>query len=242
MSLKSFIKRLIFREKADGATYLNYLRKRGAVIGEGTVLFSGPQHCHIDSQNPYLLAIGDNVQITHGVIMLTHDYSWSVIKGKYGEVCGAQAPLTVGNNVFIGNNAILLPGTVIGDNVVIGAGSVVKGVIPSDVVIGGVPARVICSIDEFRSKRRERQLDEAVDVYRCYYQRNGLRPHPSLFREYFWLFTSPDTPLIAEFSKVNCLGSSSITVECFSEWSPVFSSYEEFELYCLKRIDQGDGD
>ena len=238
MSLKGFIKRLVLGNKADGETYLNYLRSLGVEIGEGTVLFSGPMHCNIDVQNPYLLKIGKNVQITHGVIMLTHDYSWSVIKGKYGEVYGGQAPLTIGDNVFIGMNAILLAGTTIGDNVVIGAGSVVKGRIPSDVVVAGNPARVICSIEEYREKRRVKQLDEAMEIYRRYYDYYGKRPDESLFREYFWLFRTAGDALPSSFKEVNALVNRGVTEEAFSTWNKQFADYSAFEQYCLKAIGQ----
>lgn len=238
MSIKSLIKRLVYKEKADGQTYLKYLRDKGAKIGSGTVLFSGPQYCNIDCQNPYLITIGKNVQITHGVIMLTHDYSWSVIKGKYGEVCGGQAPITIGDNVFIGNNALILAGSSIGDNVVVGAGSVVKGAIPSDVVVAGVPARIICTIDEYRDKRRDKQLKEAITIYRNYFYRYGKKPDESLFREYFWLFRSAKDDLLPEFSEVNCLIDGNVTEECFSHWKPLFPNYFEFEQYCLNKIDE----
>ncbi len=52
-------------------------------------------------------------------------------------------PVTIGDSVWIGGNATILPGVTIGDNVVIGAGSVVTRNIPSGVVVGGNPARII---------------------------------------------------------------------------------------------------
>jgi acetyltransferase-like isoleucine patch superfamily enzyme len=61
-------------------------------------------------------------------------------------------PITVGSNVFIGINAIIMPGVTIGDNVVIGSGAVVTRDIPSNSVAAGVPARVVRSLDEYRAK------------------------------------------------------------------------------------------
>lgn len=55
-------------------------------------------------------------------------------------------PITIGNNVWIGLNSIILKGTTIGDNCVIAAGSIVKGNYPSDCLIGGVPAKIIKNI------------------------------------------------------------------------------------------------
>lgn len=51
--------------------------------------------------------------------------------------------MTIGNNVWIGGSSTILPGVTVGDNVVIGAGSVVTRDVPSDVVVGGNPARII---------------------------------------------------------------------------------------------------
>lgn len=102
-------------------------------IGQGTIL----------GQHPFLLTIKDNVIISAGVKILTHDTSFTVVGGKdlAGEVM-------IGNNVQIGENAIILPGVNIGDNCVIGANAVVNKDVPSGNVAAGVPARVICSIED----------------------------------------------------------------------------------------------
>ena len=59
-------------------------------------------------------------------------------------------------------------GSNIGDNVIIGAGSVVSGTIPSNSVVGGVPAKVIRSLDEHYKIRKERTLSEAGLYISCY--------------------------------------------------------------------------
>lgn len=237
MFIRDVFRKLLYGNMATSDSYLEYLRQIGASIGEGTTIFCSPRDCVIDTQNPYLLSIGKNVQITRGVILLTHDYSWSVIKGCFGEVCGGQFPLTIGDNVFIGMNAVLLGGTQVGNNVVIGAGSVVKGHIPSNTVVAGNPARVICTIEEYRDKRRDQQLDEAYDVYLHWLNRYGTRPDKSLFREYFWLFESAASELPPLFSEVNGYIDAVLTDKAFNCWEPRFSGFEEFENYCLNRID-----
>ncbi len=100
---------------------------------------------------PYLISIGDHVTITSEVRFITHDGSVWVFRDLHPDL-EVVRPITVGNNVFIGLRAIILPGTVIGNNVVIGAGAVVRGIIPDDCVAAGVPARRICTREEYRSK------------------------------------------------------------------------------------------
>ena len=63
------------------------------------------------------------------------------------------------DNVFIGMNAIILPGTKIGSNVIIGAGSVVNGELNSNSVYAGVPAKFICSLDDFVDKHKDKFIN-----------------------------------------------------------------------------------
>ena len=58
------------------------------------------------------------------------------------------APITIGDNVWIGANATICPGVTLGDNVVVGAGAVVTKDFPNNVVIGGVPAKILRKISE----------------------------------------------------------------------------------------------
>jgi acetyltransferase-like isoleucine patch superfamily enzyme len=64
--------------------------------------------------------------------------------------------ITIGNNVNIGWNALIMPGVTIGDNVIIGTGAVVTKDIPSNSVAAGVPAKVIESVEEYVRKNESR--------------------------------------------------------------------------------------
>lgn len=101
---------------------------------------------------PFLIQIGDRVTITAGVKILTHDGSTILVRNEEGRRYLFYAPVTIGNDVFIGVNAIILPGVSIGSNVVIGAGSIVTGDIPNNCVAVGSPARVVGSFDAFSSR------------------------------------------------------------------------------------------
>ena len=67
---------------------MKYLRSLGCKIGERTSFFY-PIRTNIDITRPWLIDIGDDVQITTGVTILTHGYDWSVLKGVYGDVLGS---------------------------------------------------------------------------------------------------------------------------------------------------------
>lgn len=67
-------------------------------------------------------------------------------------------PITVGDNVYIGTNTIILPGVKIGSNVIIGAGAVVSKSIPDNSVAVGVPARVIKTSDDYFEKIRNESI------------------------------------------------------------------------------------
>lgn len=85
-------------------------------------------------------------------------------------------------------NSVILMGAQIGNNVIVGAGSVVHGTIPDDVVIGGNPARVICTLEEHLEKRRERTSKEALLVARSYIKHYGRRPSEYDMRHFKELF------------------------------------------------------
>jgi|WetSurMetagenome_2_1015567.scaffolds.fasta_scaffold17338_2 acetyltransferase-like isoleucine patch superfamily enzyme len=108
---------------------------------------------------PYLVTIGNEVTITEGVIFHTHDGGVSVFRTKYPGI-NIFKPIHVGNNVFIGSNTTILPGITIGDNVVIGATSVITKNVPDNVVVAGVPAKIIRSLNDYET----RILKEAVFI------------------------------------------------------------------------------
>lgn len=136
MALKDVVRKVYNKLFVSNEGYLKYLRSRGVAIGED-VTFHCPGETHVDVTDPHLLTIGDHVNLTGPITILTHDYSWSVVKGKTGEILGNEKPVTIGNNVFVGWGATILCGTTIEDNVIIGAHAVVSGHVEGDSVWGG---------------------------------------------------------------------------------------------------------
>lgn len=103
------------------------------------------------SSEPFLITTGDDVTIAHGVVFHTHDGGIGVLRKKYPKV-DVFRKIKIGNNVFIGTYATIMPGVTVGDNVIIGASSVVTKDVPNDVVVAGVPAKIIKTIKEYELK------------------------------------------------------------------------------------------
>ncbi len=92
-----------------------------------------------------LIEIGDDTLIGANCKILDNDFHpidpEERLKGGYDKL--KTKPVKIGKNVFIGCNCIILKGTVLGDNCVVGAGSVVSGIFPANTIIAGNPAKVI---------------------------------------------------------------------------------------------------
>ena len=102
-----------------------------------------------------MITLGTNDVISREVLFLTHDYSiFRALKYVGKESVGERIvkPISVGNNVFIGARCTLLPGTVVEDNVIIGACSVVKGRVREGTVVVGNPAKPIGRMEAYAEK------------------------------------------------------------------------------------------
>jgi len=119
------LRRFSVEEKPSSDPNENY-RRKGVKIGKNVRIIG-----IIDGVNPHLITIGNNVVIGRHSALLTH----CPIKGPQ--------PVRVGNNVWIGFGAIVLPGVKIGDNCIVGGGSVVTNDIEPNSIVAGNPARVL---------------------------------------------------------------------------------------------------
>lgn len=236
--IHSLFKKLIYREKADSAAYVRHLRKLGVEIGDDVRIYD-PFRTEIDLTHPWLLRIGNHVRITRGVIILTHDYSWFVLKNTpetCGRILGAQSPVAIGNNVFIGMSAIITRGVTIGDNVIIGAGSVVTKDCESNSVYAGNPARKIMTLQEYYEKRKNLQFAEAREIARRYRSTFGGTPPKEVFFEYFMLFcTAEKAETVPTFRRQMALGTGpENSMQYLSAHEPMFESYEAFLSACFE--------
>lgn len=218
---------------------VDYLRKCGCRIGDRVTFFS--KKIYIDLTRPFLIEIGDDVKITKGVSILTHGYDFAVLRNVYDETIGSSGKVSIGNNVFIGMNTTILKGTTIGDNVIIGAGSLVNKDIPSNCVAVGNPAKPVMTLEEYYHKRKKRELHEAVLLAKAYYTRYGKKPGPEVFHEYFFLFAKRDKDYLDKygFNYSLHIKDPDKFLKHFMNTEPTFSDYEEFIDYCkLDNVDK----
>jgi maltose O-acetyltransferase len=125
---------------------LDELKRLGLRAGRNLRLQSGAT---IDRNHCWHISIGNDVTIAPGAFILAHDASTKMHLGytRIGKV-------EIGDRVFIGASAIVLPGVRIGSDVIIGAGSVVSHDIPDNVVACGNPATALGATDEWIDQKR----------------------------------------------------------------------------------------
>lgn len=226
------------REAANrnSETFIEYLRSKGVRIGNECQFFK-PATQFVDPTNPELITIGNNVKISLEVAILTHGFDYCVLQELHpGEGFGSAGPVTIGNNVFIGMRSMILKNTTIGDNCVIGAGSVVRGHIPDNSVTTGNPARVIMSIEDLYQKYKLRELDEAREFTLTFTKNRGAPPRLADFTEYFYLFADIDE---AEKSGINVRGQTTPRYyDSIKHMKKRFPSYADFLEFCGIRSNQ----
>lgn len=111
---------------------------KNITIGKDVFINSG---CHFQDQGG--ITIGDGSLIGHNVVLATINHDLN----PENERKNHYAPIRIGAHVWIGSNATILPGVSIGDWAVVGAGAVVTEDVLSFTVVGGVPARILKTIE-----------------------------------------------------------------------------------------------
>jgi len=173
----------MLREWLSGLRDRSLLRsyvKAGLKLGRDVRVIGKPDF----GSEPYLIEIGNHVTISSNVTFITHDGATWVFR-HLSPYLGLQrfGRIVIGDNCFIGAGAIILPGVSIGSNSVVGAGAVVTRSVLGNVVVAGVPARRVCSYEEYVERMLPRCRDYPPDVTA---DRNKLKrvllstiPHPA---------------------------------------------------------------
>lgn len=129
--------------------YVEICKQRGMKVGIDVIFIEAPAF----GSEPYLIEIGDRTKITAGCTFINHDGAMYTIRSmeKYADARNFGR-IKIGKNCFVGNNCTFLPGSQMGDNCILGAGSVLNSSMPHNSVFAGVPAKFICTIEEYGDK------------------------------------------------------------------------------------------
>lgn len=234
MSIREVIRKRLHPHTYSSDAFASWLRSLGIEVGEGCKFFD-PRSNVIDIQRPHMLHIGNFVKVTGDVVILTHDHSRSTIfqaTGKHIADCGVTY---IGDNTFIGMRSIVLMGAHIGNNCIVGAGAVVSGYFGDGLVIGGNPAKVICTVEELAVKRAKREIPAAVEYATRFHGKWGRWPSVhEMTNAFSWLYLPRTNNVIKDYSSLFCL--SGINLEeyrvAFLSSKPVWPSFEAFIEFC----------
>lgn len=148
MKIISNIRNRIIKLLLSPERYAKYIG-----VNIGTDNFIPDKDCW--SSEPYLITVGHHCAITNGVRIFTHGGA-RVVRMKYPDF-DVFGKVIIGDWVYIGTNSLIMPGVTIGDGVLIAAGSVVTKSIPPRVVVGGNPARILSTVDNYIKHNERKQ-------------------------------------------------------------------------------------
>lgn len=129
-----------------------HARLIGVNLGKNVLLYRSIEW----SSEPYLITIGNNVQLTGGVAIHTHGGGNSIRRqitdfDSFGKV-------VIKDWAYIGAHAQIMPGVTIGEGAIVAAGSIVTKSVPDGKVVAGNPARIICSVDDYVARNLKYNL------------------------------------------------------------------------------------
>jgi acetyltransferase-like isoleucine patch superfamily enzyme len=149
----------VFDQQLYMKIYCRLLQRNGVVVR------GKPIYIHhsvaFDNRPAGSITLGNQCAISADVQFLTHDFSMNVVHlmnegPDSDDDIVLQAPIVVEDHVGIGLGAIIMPGVTIGRGSIVGSGAVVTKDVPAGVVVGGNPAKVICTVDDWWKKSRDK--------------------------------------------------------------------------------------
>lgn len=135
----------------DSYEYAEYLRRHGG-------LYSMGEHVGItlgtEMPDAAYVRIGNNVLLAK-CTLIGHDGSVAVLNRAYGLKLDRVGKIDIRDNVFIGHQAVIMPGVTVGPNAIVAAGAVVTRDVAEGDIVGGVPAKPIGRVDDLVKKMKE---------------------------------------------------------------------------------------
>ncbi|MGL4995199.1 MAG: acyltransferase [Deefgea sp.] len=160
-----------------GAEWAAYLKRWGGfyAMGEDCAI-----NMNVTFTDPAYVKLGNNVHLS-GCTLFGHDGSVNMVNQAFGLNLDHVGKIDICDNVFIGHQVIVLPGVTIGPNAIVAANSVVTRDVPPNSVVGGIPAKVLCSLDEWiqRTQAANANLPWANEFAQ---RQHGLEPESSALR------------------------------------------------------------
>ena len=149
--------------------------RRGLQIASDCRLIGIPDF----GSEPYLISIGRHVTVSTRVTFINHDGGTWVFREqpRYRDVI-KYGRIVIHDNCFIGSGATIMPGVSIGPNAVVAAGSVVTADVPPNTVVGGVPARLLMTIEEYAEKALAQTPQYDLRAYKSNKMAELLRVFP----------------------------------------------------------------
>lgn len=158
-----------------GKAYIEICKTKGMKVGNDVIFVEAPDF----GSEPFLIEIGNRTKITAGCRFINHDGAMYTIRSMEKFVDARNfGRIKLGENCFVGNNCTFLPGSQMGNNCILGAGSVLNSSMPDNSVYAGVPAKFICTIEEYGNKALEnnvhypRELEENRAALEKYIREN----------------------------------------------------------------------
>ena len=142
--------------RPPSAEWATFLKRRNFLYAMGDNCVVNP---NVTFTDPKHVRLGNNVNLT-GCTLIGHDGAVNMIKTITKLPLNSVGKIDILDNVFVGHGSIILPDVTIGPYAIVAAGSVVTKDVPSNCIVGGVPAKVIGTVDAYVERLKERTAQQ----------------------------------------------------------------------------------